>query len=107
MFKPTKIYPRDLIAIITLLACFTLMALGINHLVSGIIIMVVTFYFARRTDGEGEPEKDINEKVKKLETQINEPKVITAKFGDVQKPIPIPQEPFATGDFKVISTSNK
>ena len=71
MLKPSKLYPRDIIAIIVLLACFVLMSLGINHLVSGIIIMVVTFYFARRVEGEGEPGKDINERIKSIEKQFS------------------------------------
>ena len=72
MFKPEKLYPRDLIALVTLLACFILMYFGVDSFVSFIIIMVITFYFARRFDGEGEPTKDINEKVKKLETDSKE-----------------------------------
>ena len=105
MFKPEKLYPRDLIALVTLLACFILMYFGVDSFVSFIIIMVITFYFARRIDGEGEPSKDINQKVKKLEAQINEPKVMTAKFADVKKPNPIPQEPLSTGDFKPVPTT--
>ncbi len=70
MLKPEKIYARDIIAIFTLLACFILMAFGIDSFVSFIIIMVITFYFSRRFDGEGEPSKDINNKVKKLEEEI-------------------------------------
>lgn len=101
--KPSKFYPRDIIALVTLIFCFVLMALGINHLVSGIIIMVVTFYFARRIDGEGEPEKDINQRVKKLEN--NKPKFL--RFKDVPKPkinnIINPKEPLTTGDFKPLS----
>lgn len=72
MIKITKFYPKDLIAIIALLACFALMALGINQIVSLIVIMIITFYFARRFDGEGVPGKDINEKVRKLEEEIKE-----------------------------------
>jgi len=101
-FKPEKLYARDIIAIFTLLACFILMAFGVDSFVSFIIIMVITFYFSRRFDGEGEPSKDINNKVKKLEDKINEPKVIMAKFGEVKNPAPIPEEPLTTGDFKVL-----
>lgn len=100
MFNITKIYPRDIIAIVVLIACFILMALKINSLVTGLIILVVTFYFARRTDGEGVPEKDINHKVKKLEDEFNEmPKVQKAYFNTPNKPI-IKQFPLTTGDFK-------
>jgi len=104
MIKITKFYPKDLIAIIALLACFFLMAIGINHVVSLIVIMIITFYFARRIDGEGEPGKDINEKVKKLEEEIKvipktsqtpssslpiklpAPSVTNVKFGDGIQP---------------------
>ena len=103
--KITKFYPRDIIALVVLIFSLVLISLGINSLVSGIVIMIITFYFARRVNGEGEPEEDINNKVKKLEEQINEPKVMMAKFGEVKKPIPILKEPLTTGDFKPVSTS--
>lgn len=100
MAKVTKIYPRDIIAIITLICCFILMALGINHVVSLIVIMVVTFYFARRFDGEGVPGKDLNEKVNKLEKD----RTIRAKFDPVPKENQLtsdtPAGPLTTGDFK-------
>lgn len=90
--KITKIYPRDIIAVIVLIACFILMAFGINSIVSGIIVMVVTFYFARRLDGEGEPDKDINQKVKKLEETSNNLETTTTKLKSyLPKPI-IPGE---------------
>lgn len=74
--KVEKIYPRDIIALITLVICFILIAYGINSFVTGIIILIVTFYFARRFDGDGEPSRDINEKVKKLEKEVKEiPKI--------------------------------
>lgn len=102
MIKITKFYPKDLIAIIALLACFFLMAIGINHVVSLIVIMIITFYFARRIDGEGEPGKDINERVNKLETS----KTIVAKFADVPKKssnIPVlPEGQLTSGDFKPV-----
>ena len=102
MLKIEKIYPRDIIAIVVLIISLGLISLGINLIVSGIVIMIITFYFSRRVNGEGEPSKDINNKVKKLETQINGPKVMMAKFADVPKPNPIPQEPLTTGDFKPV-----
>lgn len=102
MLKPEKLYPRDIIAIISLLACFVLMFLGINHVVSGIAIMIITYYFSKRVYEEKNPNGNLVEKVQKLEDKINEPKVMTAKFNDVPKPNPIPQKPFATGDFNVV-----
>ena len=41
MFKIQKIYPRDIIGIIAVIASFILMGLGINHVVSGIAIMIL------------------------------------------------------------------
>ena len=48
MFKIQKIYPRDIIGIIAVIASFILMGLGINHVVSGIAIMIITYYFSKR-----------------------------------------------------------
>ena len=90
MFKPEKLYPRDIIALITLLACFILMYLGVDSFVSFIIIMVITFYFARRIDGEGEPSKDINQKVKKLEEDSKE---LTSTTEELKTHIPKPMLP--------------
>ena len=62
-----KIFPRDIIAIITLIACFILIALGINHLVSGIAIMIITYYFSKRVYEETNtfsPEKKIEKVIK-------------------------------------------
>lgn len=71
------------------------MALGINHVVSLIVIMVITFYFARRFDGEGVPGKDINEKVKALEEEIKEiPKTPLV-------PVRIPHTPLQPGQVVV------
>lgn len=48
-----KLEPRDVIGAITLGFCFFLISKGINHLVSGITIMIVSYYFAkRRSDNE-------------------------------------------------------
>ena len=66
-----KIYPRDFIAIFTLVFCFTLMAMGINKIVSGIVIMIVTYYFSKRVYEEKHPNGDIEKKVEKLEKKIN------------------------------------
>jgi len=48
------------------------MAMGVDSFVSGIIILVITFYFARRFDGEGTPDKDIDCKIKKLEEKTGQ-----------------------------------
>lgn len=103
--KIEKIYPRDIIALVVLLFSLMLIYLGINSIVSGIVIMIMTFYFSRRLNGEGEPTKDINLKVKKLEEEIKEipkaPKLFTAT---IPQP-PVKKEPLTTGDFKPIPKS--
>ena len=72
MFKIEKLYARDLIGIIIVLAGMFLIYSGINSLVAGLVIMVVTWYFARRIDGEGEPKRDLHERVKKVEEKIGQ-----------------------------------
>ncbi len=98
--KISKIYPRDIIAVITLIACFILIASGINHVVSGIAIMIVTYYFSKRVYEEKNPNGDINQKVEKLEEDIKkipktspeipkrEPKEIKLHFGP-RRPSPL------------------
>lgn len=105
-----KIYPRDIIAIVSLIACFILIALGINHIVSGITIMIITYYFSKRVYEEKHPNGDIEKRVKELE----KPKTMTAHFNDVPKKIELPpntsKEPLTTGDSKplpVIKQSSK
>ena len=110
-FKMTKIipgvneiYPKDIIAFMTLIACFILIGLGINHVVSGIAIMIVTYYFSKRVYEERNPDGNLSSKVQELETKLNEPKVMKAKFNNVEKIISAPKEPLTTGDFKPLST---
>lgn len=101
--KLTKIYPRDIIALVVLLFSLTLISLGINSLVSGIVIMIITFYFSRRINGEGEPDKDINQKVQRLEEEIKTiPKAPNLNIETTPRP-PIKHIPQTTGDFKVLS----
>ena len=71
MIKIEKLYPRDLIGIIVVIFGMVLMALKINSLVAGLVIMVVTWYFARRMDGEGDPKRDLHVKVKEIEEKVN------------------------------------
>lgn len=79
--KIAKIYPRDIIAFFTLIACFILMYFRINHVVSGIAIAIIAFYFSKRLYEERNPNGDLNERVTKIENS----KTIVAKFGDVPK----------------------
>ena len=100
--KIAKIYPRDIIAVITLIACFILMYFGINHVVSGIAIAIIAFYFSKRLYEERNPNGDLNERVNNLEKS----KTIVAKFADVPKKSQLtsdtPAGPLTTGDFKPV-----
>ena len=46
-----KLEPIDIIAIIILISGFILIAMGVDHAVSGIIIMVVSYYFGKKSSG--------------------------------------------------------
>ena len=94
-----KIYPRDIIALITLIACFVLMYFGINHVVSGIAIAVIAYYFSKRVYEEKHPNGDLKDRVEKIEKTHT----ITAKFNDVPKkpniPAVLPEGQSTSGDF--------
>jgi len=98
--KISKIYPRDIIALITLIACFVLIALGINHVVSGIAIMIITYYFSKRVYEEKNPNGNLNEKVEKLEADLQKKQPIIAKFNEPIKTAPGAKGPLTTGDFE-------
>ena len=66
----SKIYPRDVIALVSLIACFILIAFGINHLVSGIAIMIITYYFSKRVYEEKNPNGDIKKQIETLSEEI-------------------------------------
>lgn len=70
MIKIEKIQPRDIIALVVLIFSLTLIAMKINSIVSGIVIMIVTYYFTQRSDEELHPEKDLNKRVSKVEEEI-------------------------------------
>ena len=61
MIHIEKIYPKDIIAFVVLVISMFLIYKGINHIVSGIVIMIVTYYFTQRVDVE----KEKNDIVKK------------------------------------------
>jgi len=48
-----KIEPKDIIAFLVLSACLYMIYCGINHLVSGITIMIVTYYFRKKMEDIG------------------------------------------------------
>jgi len=98
--KISKIFPRDIIALVTLIACFILMVLKINTIVSGVVIMVITFYFSKRLYEELHPNGDLNNRVEKIEKSHT----ITGKFNQTpKKPQVSPKLPngqLTSGDFK-------
>ena len=55
MFETTKFYPRDWIALIVLTFGMYMISKGINSVVSGIVIMIVTYYFSKRVYEERNP----------------------------------------------------
>ena len=100
-----KIYFKDIIALVSLIACFILIFLGINHVVSGIAIMIITYYFSKRVYEEKHPENDVNGKLEKIEEEIKRiPKPPKILIETIPKP-PIKQEPLTTGDFKPVPAS--
>lgn len=42
--------PKDIIAFVVIIFCLYLIAKGINHIVSGVTIAIVSYYFGRRLD---------------------------------------------------------
>ena len=46
--KIEKIYPRDIIAFFVLMTSLFIIYTGRNAIVSGIVIMIVTYYFSKR-----------------------------------------------------------
>jgi len=46
----TKIYPRDIIAAIAIIFCFSLLMQGIDSFVAATITLIIGYYFSRRED---------------------------------------------------------
>lgn len=100
--KIESIYPKDIIALISLIACFVLMYLGINHVVSGIAIMIVTYYFSKRIYEEKHPNGDIKKQVEDIEEEVKRiPKPPKLNITTTLKP-EIKEEPLTTGDFSPV-----
>lgn len=78
MFNIERIYPKDIIALVVLIFSLVLISKGINSTVSGIVIMIVTYYFVTRINYDGEPKRDLYERVKKLELVAMERMSLTA-----------------------------
>ena len=102
--KIERIYPKDIIAFFVLIACFILIGLGIDHIVSGIAIMIITYYFSKRVYEEKHPGNDINGKLEKIEEEIKQiPK--PPKFNTATTKIPAAEQgPLTTGDFSPLPT---
>lgn len=77
--KIQKVYPKDIIAFFVLMFSLALISMGINAIVSGIVIMIVTYYFTQRTDEELHPESNLGNRIKKVEEELR-----------ISKPQPIP-----------------
>ena len=85
--KIETIYPKDIIALVALIACFILIYLGINHIVSGIAIMIITYYFSKRIYEEKNPNGDIKKQVQELAEEIKQiPK--TSQILSSSRPLP-------------------
>ena len=72
MLKIEKIYPRDIIAFFVLMFSLVLISKGLNAIVSGIVIMIVTYYFSKRAYEEKHPNGDLHERVKKIEHKVDQ-----------------------------------
>lgn len=46
--KFKTIYPRDIIAVLALTACFILIGIGKNSFVSAITVAIIGYYFSKR-----------------------------------------------------------
>ena len=89
MMKISKVYPRDIIAFFVLMFALFLIYLGINAIVSGIVIMIVTYYFTQRAEEEMHPEKDLGNRIKKVEENVKETKEETKELKQrFPKPLP-------------------
>lgn len=55
--KFEKIYPKDIIAVIVVIGCFILLALGFNGWVQGVAALVIGYYFSKRVYEENNKEK--------------------------------------------------
>ena len=80
MIKISKIYPRDIIALVCLIAIFILIALGHNGWLQGVGAVIIGYYFSKRMYEEENPNGDLNKKVQTLETKVQENKVEADKI---------------------------
>jgi len=78
MIKISKIYPRDIIALVCLIIIFILIAFGFDGWLQGVGAVIIGYYFSKRVYEEGNPNGDLSKRVEELE----QPKTMTAKFND-------------------------
>ena len=70
MFKLEKIYPRDIIAVIVIICGFIALAFGADGFVTAILTFVIGYYFSKRMYEERNPNGDLKEQVKKIESKL-------------------------------------
>ena len=97
MLQIAKIYPKDIIALIVLVTSLYLIYLGINSVVSGIVIMIVTYYFTQRLDREQEKTNDIKKERAPVKLPERRFPVKLEPSGEPSTENPIP----ATSNFEV------
>ena len=49
-----KFQSRDVVAIVVLIGCFILLAMGVDSFVSAITTMIIGYYFSKRVYEEGQ-----------------------------------------------------
>jgi len=45
-----KLMPADIIALIVLCSAMYIISIGVNHTVSGVVIMICTYYFVKKSN---------------------------------------------------------
>ena len=66
MIKIEKIYPRDLIAALVLIGSFILLALGVDSYFTGLVTLVIGYYFSKRVYEENNPNGDLTKVLKQV-----------------------------------------
>ena len=107
MIKISKFYPKDIIALVVLIFSLVLISKGINAIVSGIVIMIVTYYFSKRVYEEKHDEELEGEmKPLRIELGNNESIILSRRkqyevtgLSPSKRSPPNPADKF-TGDFK-------
>jgi len=97
-----RVQPRDIVAVICLVAIFILLAFGFDGWLQGIGAVIIGYYFSKRVYEE----KNVYVADAVKTEAIIEPKIINAKFSNVkmQNPVLTPEEKLKefSGDFKPV-----